>query len=163
MSGSGWRIAALAACLAVGACSRATAPVDEGPPPARLRALDFTASLGVGESAPQELNGEVRITNRGPSAETLVFEDGCPVRLRVYEVEGSRVAPVWEGPMTCSVSQLELAIPPGGTEVLAIPPSATPDILQGGLSDGPYRVTVWLAPDHRVIEIEAGIVELSAS
>lgn len=163
MSGNGWRMAALAACFAVGACSRATAPVDEAQPPARLRALDFTASLGVGESVPQELNGEVRITNRGPSAETLVFEDGCPVRLRVYEVEGSRVAPVWEGPMTCSVSQLQLAIPPGGTEVLTIPPSATPDILQGGLSDGPYRVTVWLAPDHRVIEIEAGIVELSAS
>ena len=57
MSGNRLRIAGLVACVMVGSCSRATAPVDEGPPPARLRALDFTASLGVDESAPQELNG----------------------------------------------------------------------------------------------------------
>ena len=156
-------VAIVAACLASGACARATAPVAEGPPPARLRALDFAASLGVGAASPQRLEGEVRITNRGSTPETLVFEDGCPVRLRVYDVAGSRVAPVWEGPDSCPADQLTLAIAPGDTEVLAIPPSATPEILRDGLAAGPYRVTVWLAPDHRVIEIEAGVVELTAS
>jgi hypothetical protein len=73
------------------------------------------------------------------------------------------VAPVWEGPEPCADGQVQLAIPPGGTEVLSIPLSTAPDILRGGLADGPYRVTVWLAPDHRVIEIEAGIVDLTAS
>ncbi|CAN5833776.1 hypothetical protein BH20GEM1_BH20GEM1_18580 [soil metagenome] len=105
----------------------------------------------------------MRITNRGPILEILVFEDGCPVRLRVYDVVGSRVAPVWEGPESCPDGELTLAIAPGETEVLTIPPSATPEILRDDLSEGPYRVTVWLAPDHRVIEIEAGIVELTSS
>jgi len=77
MSRIGYLAAVFAACLVGGSCSRATAPVDQGPPPARLRALDFTASLGVEESSPQQLNGEVRITNRGPTPETLVFGDGC--------------------------------------------------------------------------------------
>lgn len=163
MSRAGFLAAIFAACLVGGSCSRATAPVEQGPPPARLRALDFAASLEVAESSPQQLNGEVRITNRGSTAETLVFEDGCPVRLRVYDVDGSRVAPVWEGPEPCADGQVRVAIPPGGTEVLSIPLSTAPDILRGGLADGPYRVTVWLAPDHRVIEIEAGIVDLTAS
>lgn len=162
MSRTGF-LAIFAACLLGGSCSRAAAPVVQSPPPARLRALDFAASLEVADSSPQELNGEVRITNRGSTPETLVFEGGCPVRLRVYDVDGSRVAPVWEGPGACPNGLVELAIPPGETEVLSIPLSASPDILRDGLADGPYRVTVWLAPDHRVIEIEAGIIELTAS
>lgn len=153
----------VASGLLAWACARATAPVAEGPAPARLRALDFAASLGFGEASPHRLEGEVRITNRGETPETLVFEDGCPVRLRVYDVDGSRVAPVWEGPVSCPDGELTLAIAPGETEVLTIPSSAAPEILRDDLSDGPYRVTVWLAPDHRVIEIEAGVVELTAS
>jgi hypothetical protein len=158
------RIWLVAAALAAVACSRATAPpAAEGPPLARLRGLDFTASLEVAESAPQSLEGDVRIMNRGTSAETLVFGGGCPVRLRVYEVRGSRVAPVWEGPESCPDGPVTVAIAPGETGILSIPPTTAPDILQDDLSDGAYRITVWLAPDDRIIEIEAGEVELRAS
>jgi len=149
------RIYLAAAALTVLACSRATAPpVAEGPPLARLRGLDFAASL---------LEGEVRVTNRGTTSETLVFPDGCPVRLRVYDVEGSRVAPVWEGPEICPAGPVALPIAPGETGILSIPPTGAPDILREELPDGEYRITVWLAPDDRIIEIEAGEVELTAS
>ncbi|HYO46191.1 MAG TPA: hypothetical protein VEY33_05830 [Gemmatimonadota bacterium] len=158
------RICLVAASMAALACARATAPpVAEGPPLARLRGLDFSASLEVAESSPQSLEGEVRITNRGTNPETLVFGDECPVRLRVYEVRGSRVAPVWEGPRICPDGPVTVAIAPGETETLSIPPTTAPDVLRGELSDAAYRVTVWLAPDDRIIEIEAGEVELSAS
>jgi len=158
------RICLLAAALTTLACSRATAPpAAVGPSPARLRGLDFSASLEARASSPQSLHGQVRITNRGITPETLVFEDGCPVRLRVYEVQGSRVAPVWEGPQSCPDGPLTVAIAPGETGVLSIPPTSGPDILREELSDGAYRITVWLAPDDRVIEIEVGEVELSAS
>jgi hypothetical protein len=154
----------LVAALAALACARATAPpVAEGPPPARLRGLDFSANLKVAESSPQSVDGDVLITNRGVAPETLVFGDGCPVRLRVYEVQGSRVAPVWEGPESCPNGPVTVAIAPGDTGTLSIPRTTVPDILRNGLSDGAYRITVWLAPDDRVIEIEAGEVELTAS
>lgn len=158
------RICLVAAALTVLACSRATAPpVAEGPPLARLRGLDFAASLEVAQSSPQRFEGEVRVTNRGTTSETLVFPDGCPVRLRVYDVEGSRVAPVWEGPEICPDGPVALPIAPGETGILSIPPTGAPDILREELPDGEYRITVWLAPDDRIIEIEAGEVELTAS
>ena len=97
--------------------------------------------------------------------ETLVFADGCPVRLRVYDIRGARVAPVWEGPEACSAEPVALAIAPGESAVLPIPPTSAGDILGADVPAAAYRVTVWLAlaPDDRVIEIEAGEVELSAS
>lgn len=158
------RICCVFAAVAALACSRATAPpVAAGPSPARLRGLDFSTSLEVAKSWPQSFKGDVRIMNRGTTPETLVFADGCPVRLRVYEVRGSRVAPVWEGPEGCPEGPVTVAISPGETGILSIPPTTAPDILRDELSDGAYRITVWLAPDDRVIEIEAGEVELTAS
>jgi len=156
----GWVVAA--AVVLVASCSRATAPpATAGPPPARLRGLDFSAALDVMESSPIELSGEVRVANRGKGPETLVFADGCPVRLRVYEIRGTRVAPVWEGPGTCPETPLTLAIAPGESATVAIPTTSAREILGDHLSDGRYRITVWLTPDDRVIEIEGGEVELS--
>jgi hypothetical protein len=131
----------------------------EVPPPARLRALDFSADIDFAAS-PAELTGEVRVSNRGVTPETLAFADGCPVRLRVYEVQGTRMAPIWEGPAACPDRPVALAIAPGESAVLPIPATSAREILDGGLPAEAYRVTVWLAPDDRVIEIEAGVVEL---
>ena len=111
---------------------------------------------------PTGLAGSVRVVNRGTEPETLVFADGCAVRLRAYEVRGERVAPVWDGPGTCPETPVALAIAPGDSARLPIPATSARDILGEGLPDGPYRITVWLAPDARVIEIEAGQVELEA-
>ena len=159
-----FRLAVAAAVLVGLACARSTPPpATETPPPARLRALDFSADIQVAEVSPRELTGEVRVTNRGTTPETLVFADGCPVRLRVYEVQGTRMAPIWEGPAECSGRPLALAIAPGESAVLPLPATSAREILPGGTPDDAYRVTVWLAPDDRVIEIETGVVELGSS
>lgn len=153
----------VAAALLVAACA-STPPTraPQGPPPARLRGLDFSAALDVIRGRPTGLAGDVRVVNRGTEPETLVFADGCAVRLRAYDVQGERVAPVWDGPVVCPETPVALAIAPGDSARLPIPPTTARDILAGGLSDGRYRITIWLAPDDRVVEIEAGEIELEA-
>ena len=152
------------AVLAVACARPVPPPATDGASPARLRGLDFSADLDVAPS-PVRLAGEVRVTNRGTMPETLVFADGCPVRLRVYDIRGARVAPVWEGPATCAAEPLALAIAPGESAVLPIPPTTAGEILGEDVPAAAYRVTVWLAlaPDERVIEIEAGEVDLTPS
>jgi hypothetical protein len=160
---SRFRFAALS--IVALACARTVPPpTTDGAFPARLRGLDFSADLDVAPS-PVRLAGEVRVTNRGTMPETLVFADGCPVRLRVYDIRGARVAPVWEGPEACPGEPVALAIAPGESAVLPIPPISAGEIHGEDVPAAAYRVTVWLAlaPDERVIEIEAGEVELSAS
>ncbi len=152
------------AALALACARPLPPPATEGTSPARLRGLDFSADLDVAPS-PVRLAGEVRVTNRGSMPETLVFADGCPVRLRVYDIRGARVAPVWEGPRACPAEPVALAIAPGESAVIPIPPTSAGEILSSDVPAASYRVTVWLAlaPDERVIEIEAGEVELTAS
>jgi hypothetical protein len=143
------------------ACTRsAVPPPGDGAPPPRLRALDFSARLDSDRSTPTRLSGEVRVANRGGTPETLVFADGCPVRLRVYEARGARMAPVWEGPRDCAAEPVAVAIAAGDSAILPVPATSAGEILEAGLPDGAYRVTVWLAPESRVIEIEAGEVDL---
>lgn len=157
----GWLVVAV---LLMVSCASARAPTAEpGPPPARLRGLDFSAELDGGQSGPDRLTGEVRVVNRGGEPETLVFRDGCPVRIRVYDILGARVAPVWDGPPGCPGTPVTLAIAPGDSAVLPIPATSAGEILGARLPEGRYRVTVWLAPDDRIIEIEVGDVELQAS
>lgn len=159
----GFRLAVLA--IAALACARPVPPpATEGASPTRLRGLDFSADLDVAPS-PVRLAGEVRVTNRGSMSETLVFADGCPVRLRVYDIQGDRVAPVWEGPAVCPADPVALAIAPGESAVLPIPSTSAGEILGEDVPAAAYRVTVWLAlaPDDRVIEIEAGEVELTTT
>lgn len=157
------RFAALV--LAALACGRpALPPATAGTTPTRLRGLDFSADLDVAPS-PVRLEGEVRVTNRGTMPETLVFVDGCPVRLRVYDIGGARMAPIWEGPRACAAEPVALAIAPGESAVLPIPPTTAGEMFGEDVPTAAYRVTVWLAlaPDERVIEIEAGEVELTPS
>ncbi|HEU4463585.1 MAG TPA: hypothetical protein VFS53_00935 [Gemmatimonadota bacterium] len=161
MSRSRFAVLALAAM----ACARTLPPpATEGSTAVRLRGLDFSADLEVAPS-PIRLAGEVRVTNRGAMPETLVFADGCPVRLRVYEIQGARVAPVWEGPRECAAEPVAVAIAPGESAMLPIPPTSAGEILGADLPAAAYRVTLWLAlaPDERVIEIEAGEVDLTPS
>ena len=146
------------------ACSRtAVPPPGDGPPPPRLRALDFSARLTTEASAPTRLSGEVRVANRGGTPETLVFADGCPVRVRVYDAQGERMAPVWEGPSDCPAEPVALAIAAGDSAILPVPATSAEEILVSGLPEGAYRITVLLAPESRVIEIEAGEVDLRTS
>ncbi len=161
MSRSRFAVLALAAM----ACARTLPPpATEGSTAVRLRGLDFSADLEIAPS-PIRLAGEVRVTNRGAMPETLVFADGCPVRLRVYEIQGARVAPVWEGPRECAAEPVAVAIAPGESAMLPIPPTSAGEILGADLPAAAYRVTLWLAlaPDERVIEIEAGEVDLTPS
>ena len=83
----------------------------------------------------------------------------------VYDIRGARVAPVWEGPRACPAEPVALAIAPGESAVLPIPPTSAGEILSPAIPAAAYRVTLWLAlaPDERVIEIEAGEVELTTS
>lgn len=158
------RVGLMAVILLTASCASGPAPTAEpGPPPARLRGLDFSAELDTTRSSPIRLTGEVRVVNRGPEPETLVFGDGCPVRIRVYETQGERIAPVWNGPRGCPGRPVNLAIAPGDSAALPIPETTAREILGAGLPEGRYRVTVWLAPDDRIIEIEVGEIELSAS
>jgi hypothetical protein len=157
------RILTLAVALTALNCARPVPPpATDGASPARLRGLDFSADLEIAES-PTRLRGEVRVANRSAVSETLVFADGCPVRLRVYDVEGTRVAPIWEGPEICRAEPLALVIAPGESATLPIPSVEAREILRPELPAAQYRVTVWLAPEDRVIEIEAGQVELAGS
>jgi hypothetical protein len=100
--------------------------------------------------------------NGGSAPESRVCPDDCPVRLRIYDIDGDRVAPVWDGPAGCERTPVVFAIAPGESARLPIPITEAREILGNDLGEGPYRVTVWLAPEERVIEIEAGNVELAA-
>src|SRR5687767_15480822 len=134
------RFAALA--VAAMACARPVPPpATDGTSPVRLRGLDFSADLDVAPP-PVRLAGEVRVTNRGTTPETLVFADGCPVRLRVYDIRGARVAPAWEGPQACAAEPVALAIAPGESAVLPIPPTSAGEILSEDVPAASYRVTV---------------------
>jgi hypothetical protein len=160
----GYAVAVLAGLAILGCARSVPPPATDGASPARLRGLDFSADLEVVRS-PVQLGGQVRVTNRGTMPETLVFADGCAVRLRVYDIQGARVAPVWEGPVNCPGEPVALAIAPGESAMLPIPATSAGEILGAEAPAAAYRVTVWLAlaPDERVIEIEAGEVDLSAS
>jgi hypothetical protein len=70
------------------------------------------------------------------------------------------MAPVWEGPRDCAAEPVAVAIAAGDSAILPVPATSAEEILEAGLPDGAYRVTMWLAPESRVIEIEAGEVDL---
>ena len=71
------------------------------------------------------------------------------------------MAPIWESPgvFRPAVGARDRA---GESAVLPIPTTSAREILHGEPEDA-YRVTVWLAPDDRIVEIETGVVELGSS
>lgn len=149
--------------LALG-CAGAT-----GPPrsiaPGGLRGIDFEPDLTVRNEFPVQLSGVIEVTNRRRTPVVLTFPRGCAARLRVYEEQGSRVAPVWDqrGAGSCAPGPLTLDLAPGASSALELPAVNAHDILGDSLPAGEYRLTIYLEPDGQVIEVEAGRVDLAVS
>ena len=156
-------LALLGFALALG-CAGATRSSDIIPP-AGLRGIDFEPDVALLESFPVQLGGSVAVTNRRDLPVRLTFPRSCAARLRVYEEQGSRVAPVWDqaGTGACGVVPLTLDLAPGESRDLRLPIVSAREILGDSLPDGEYRVTVYLEPDGHVIEVEAGRIDLAVS
>lgn len=128
-----------------------------------LRGIDFLPDVAVMESFPVQLAGTVRITNRREAGATLTFPHSCMALLRVYDRQGARNAPVWDQRTVtpCEADPVALDLPPGGTAAVRVPTVSAYEILGDSLADGTYRVTLYLQPNGKVVEAEAGSVDLA--
>ena len=144
-----------------------------GDPPARGDAGDprpaavlrdgfqYQADVLVMESFPVQLVGRVTITNATERTRTVSFPDGCVALLRAYRTGGGE--PVWDqaSEVGCTEAIVPVTLAPGGSREVSTPTASAGDILDEGLPDGRYRVTVYLRPASGEVEIEAGAAELA--
>lgn len=159
-SSAQWSRALLPALVATAACLHdgTQAPRDAAP----IRGVDFLARIAVVEKSPTRLTGEIQVTNRRDTLVVLMFPDDCVAMLRAYETVGARVAPVWDQRETteCDGEPTRIEIGAGAVAAFRIPEVEGGAILRDSLPPGVYRFTAYLRPDGRVIEVEAGTVEL---
>lgn len=148
----------LALPVLVSACAASTG----GAPDASLRGIDFLAE--VAPSSPG-LSARVTIANRRAEPVVLAFPDGCLALLRAYEGESDRLAPVWDqrDAVACDPASASIELAPGERREVPVPPVDADQILGDTLPDGTYRLTAYLRPEGRVVEVEAGTVELAVS
>lgn len=130
------------------------------PPPASLRGIDFLAEVAI-VGSPARVTGVVAITNRRETPVRLAFPDACMALLRVYEVEGERLPPVWDQAQEadCAGEPAVLELGGGGAAQVRIRDVAV-DRIRGEGAAGPYRFTAYLRPGGTVVEVEAGSAEL---
>ena len=101
------------------------------------------------------------LRNRRSTPALLTFPNACLGLLRVYD-GSARTAPVWEQATgdVCPASTASVTLAPGADHELILPPIDVAEILGSELEDGAYRITIVVAPDGHVLEIQAGEVEL---
>lgn len=155
------RFAIVVALLLAGACATAT-PVEESPARTPLRGIDFEGNRAPA-SGRGALEGSVTMTNRRAATAILTFPDPCVALIRVYELDRTRRAPVWDqaSSVTCDGEPVVVELSPGGSRSVPIRAVPGTGILGDSLPDGRYRITAYVRPDGRVIEVELGEADLS--
>lgn len=141
-----------------------TAPRDVGGPRGDVVVRDdieYRGDVLVMESFPVQLRGTVAITNRGNTARTVVFPDGCVALLRAYRLD--EADPIWDqaSEVACTMALVEMRLQPGESQDVQTPTARGYDILGGRLPDGRYRITIHLRPDQGSVEVEGGTVDLA--
>lgn len=156
------RFAIVVALLLTG-CATAP-PTEENPARTPLRGIDFEGDR-VPASGPWAFEGSVTLTNRRTDAATLTFPDPCLALIRVYEVDRTRQAPVWDqaSSVACDGEPVVVELSPGESRSMPIQAVSGTGILGDSLPEGRYRITAYVRPDGRVIEVELGEADLSVS
>lgn len=123
--------------------------------------IEYRGEILVMESFPVQLAGKVTITNRGGSSRTVVFPDGCVALLRAYHP--GEPGPVWDqaSEVACTMALVEVTLAPGESRNAATATASAHDVLDEGLPDGKYRMTIYLRPDQGTVEIDGGTVDLA--
>ncbi len=105
----------------------------------------------------KQLTIQVTLENRTAAPITIHYQAGCPVRIRLYEPQGS-TAVYDESRRPCPVTTLvPLTIAPGGTRILASGTRSPWEVSGDSLSPGAYRATGLLRlVGDAPIEVEAG-------
>lgn len=157
---SRWSAALLAVLL--GACAP-TPPVEDDPAPVPLRGIDFRGERAPG-SGSETIEGFVTVANRRSSAVEIAFPDPCVALLRVYEPDGDRLAAVWDQGKVrdCAGDSIAVDLAAGEERRLEIPAAPAGAILGDSLAPGRYRLTAYVRPEGRVVEVELGEADLSA-
>ncbi|MBW3660836.1 MAG: hypothetical protein KY397_04295 [Gemmatimonadetes bacterium] len=156
-----WIAGPALAVLMTGCAS--TSPTVESSEAAPLRGIDFRGERIEG-SATDPVRAFVTIANRRSTPVTLSFPDPCVALLRVYEERGGRLAPVWDQATAadCTGEPVAMGLAPGAEHRVEIAPATMETILDGSVPPGRYRLTAYLRPESRIIEIEVGEVELTS-
>lgn len=152
----------MATLVVLAACAGTPEPTAEARGAAPVRGVDFAAETAVLESFPVQLAGRVRITNLRDEPVRLSFPDRCVAMLRIYPADGGRTVPVWDQrrAVDCEPAETTVDLPPGEVTDVPAPTVGAGEILGDSLPAGTYRVTAYLRPGGRVVEIDAGTVEL---
>lgn len=159
----GRRVVFVLALPLSGACA-AIPPVEEDPDRIPLRGVDFQGDR-VAASTPGTIEGSITVTNRRPTAARLTFPDPCVALIRVYDVEPSRRVPVWDqaSERDCEGEPVVVELAPGETLSVSTRPASAALILGDSLPAGRYRLTAYVRPDGRVVEVEVGEADLADS
>ena len=136
---------------------------DQGPRPGAVvqDGIEYQGDVAVMESFPVQLAGRVTITNRGSSARTIVFPDGCVALLRAYRPGES--TPIWDqaSEVACTMALVEMELGAGESREMGTPTASAAHILGEEHPDGEYRIAIYLRPDQGRVEIDGGAVDLA--
>ncbi len=158
------------AIAATVACSGANPPTSDGERPGNGSprvgvvvhdGIEYRADVAVMESFPVQLAGQLTMTNRSGDSRTVIFPDGCVALLRAYRPGETR--PVWDqaDDLACTMAVVPVELDPGASHEVRTPTVSASEILDDGLPDGEYRITVHLRPDGDDVEIDAGTTDLA--
>lgn len=152
----------MVAFLAALACSSRAEPDREPlmPDPAGadvVQEIQYRGELRVMESFPVQLAADVTVTNLSGEERSIDFPDGCIVLLRAHR--GSER--VWDQSeeLACTTAIETVQLAPGASQTFRAGASAA-DVLGDELPDGSYRITAYLRPGGRTVEVDLGEVEL---
>lgn len=125
---------------------------------AKVEGIEYRGELLVMESFPVQLAANVTVTNTSKQPATLEFPDGCVVLLRAYRA-GEQV---WDqsAEMACTMAIQSVTLGAGESKTFRAGTDAY-EILGDALPDGSYRMTAYLRPDGRVVELELGSTDLA--
>lgn len=122
--------------------------------------LYFEADIRVMESFPVQIQGVLKVENRGKEG-VILTSFGCPLMMRVYQDDQE----VWDQgeAAVCPAIFLPLEVEPGQEVELTTPVASASQILGDELENGEYSVSVYIvAPEiEEPTEFRAGEVELA--
>jgi len=123
-----------------------------------VRALAVQASVQKVGTTPTSVEVIARVTNTAANSVQFATLGPCPLRLRAYTTAARNGTPAWDESkqVVCGLSQAEVSLDPGGSQVFtrAIDASSIP------LSPGTYYLTGILIVNDTTKIVDAGTLVL---
>ena len=117
-------------------------------------------SFAIAESFPVQVGVTVELRNDSGAAQSVTFPDGCVVLMRAYDGQDNLA---WDfGHLVdCTLALVEVDLSPGEREEFDTGLISAATILGEDLPDGEYRIAVYLRPNGRTVELDAGMADLA--